>query len=240
MKKYLLTLLIFVFSVCSCYAVTSDELLGRVKKLEAPFADVSFSVKVTGDKKIIDDQGDKYEEVLNMKNSTIKYKKHNKIRVQGKLQGINVLAVQNGYMRKLAGGIFNVKGDKKNDPGQRQNSLDVGFLSSAIWTDNKVTVVSEAGGVVKLKVDPIYGGNDKRHDFIWVDTKTLKLVKRERYNGAGELRNMFEYKEYTTLAPNYYMATKSLGYNGKKKYMGTTVYSNVKVNQKLADSLFKI
>ncbi|MBR4748243.1 MAG: outer membrane lipoprotein-sorting protein [Abditibacteriota bacterium] len=240
MKKTILLICVFLFSVCSCYGVTSDALLAKVKKLETPFVDVSLSVKVTGDKTVIDDLGDRYEEVLNMKNSTIKYKKHNKIRVQGKLQGINVMVIQNGYMRKMSGGIYNVKGDKKNDPGQRQNSLDLGILSSSIWADNKVTVVSESGGVVKLKVDPIYGGNDKRHDNIWVDADTLKLVKRERYNGAGELRNLFEYKEYRELTPGYFMATKYMGYNGKKKYLGTTTYSNIKVNQKLADSLFKI
>ncbi len=239
-KLFPLAIVVFALSVCSCYAITSDQILAKVKKLEAPFVDVSLSVKVTGDKNVLAEQEDKFEQVLNLKNSTIKYKKHNKVRVQGKLQGINVLAIQNGYMRRLSGGIYNVKGDKKNDPGQRQNSLDLGMLSSAVWADNKVTVVSEANGVVMLKVDPIYGGNDKRHDNIWLDVKTLKLVKRERYNGKGELRNLFEYKEYYQVAPGYFMAIKYVGYNGKKKYMGTTTYTNIKVNQKLSDSLFKI
>jgi len=40
-------------------------------------------------------------------------------------------------------------------------------------------------GVIKLKFDPKFGGDDKRHDTVWVDPATLKVLRRQKYLGAA-------------------------------------------------------
>ena len=241
MKKiFLLVLFLSVFFAGSLFAMTSDDLLAKVKKAESNFNDFSASISVSGDKDNLEDFGDRFEDVLSLKNGTVKYKKHNMIRVEGKLQGIKVLLIQNGYMRKMQGGIYNTKKDRKNDPGKRQNSLDIGMVSSSLWVDNKVTILDSNDGILKVDFNPIYGGNEKRHELAWIDSQTLKIIKRQRFNYAGELRNSLEYKEYKEVVPGYYIATKWATYNEKKKYLGTTTYTKIKINQNLSNSLFKI
>ena len=240
MRKICFVILILISVSLSANAITSNEMLNKVKNLEANFTDFSVTVKGTGDPGTVKNQGNRYEDILQVKDGTIKYKKHNMIRIDGKIQGLKGIVVQNGYWVKMQIGIMNMKRNQQNDPGKRQNSLDMGMLSSILWKDNKVVIMSESNGVAKVKFTPVYGGDEKRCDIVWIDVDSLKLVKREKYNYEGKLKKRFEYKEYKELTSNYYIATKTMAYDEKNKYLATANYSNLKINQKMDDKLFKM
>ncbi len=107
--------------------------------------------------------------------------------------------------------------------------------------DNFVSVVSTGkDGVVKLKFDPKFGGNDKRHDNVWIDPKTLKVLKREKYLGGGELRVKTVYSGFSTLADKLPIAVSSEMFDPKGRSLGTVNYKNLKVNTGLSDAIFSL
>jgi outer membrane lipoprotein-sorting protein len=129
----------------------------------------------------------------------------------------------------------------KNQPGKRFDTLDVGFLSSKLWTDNKVTIVGSSNGPkVELRLVPKFGAKDKRHDNVWIDVNTLKILKREKYRGSGEMRIRHIYTAYETLVGKLPIATTSTMYNASGEKMGTVTYRNVKANVGISDSLFSM
>jgi len=161
--------------------------------------------------------------------------------MDGFARGIKASFIQNGYKKLILAAMIRQTEDLRDKPGKRLDTLDFGFLSSRLWVDNTVTVVSTGkNGVVELKLDPKSGGADKRHDNIWVDPKTLRVTKREKYRGSGELRIRYVYSDFQTLAGKLPIATTSTMYGPSGDKLGTVTYRNVKANVGLADSLFSL
>jgi len=163
------------------------------------------------------------------------------MRYDGYTSGMKVTYIQNGYTKLVLASMVRYKSDVKNAPGKRQDTLDLGFLSSRLWSDNIVTAVStDKQGIVKLKFDPKYGGNDKRHDFVWVDPRTLKMIKREKYRGSGELRISMVYKAYASLTKGLPIATVLTMHDPDGNLLGTVTYKAIKLNVRLSDSIFSL
>ena len=192
--------------------------------------------------KLSDYKGEEALDVLaDIKDGNVKYKKGNKIRIEGKIKNIKVSAIENGYKIKYNVGVLKGTMDKKDDPGKRYSSVDLCFLSSWLWNNNKVTILStDTNGICKCKFDPIQGGNEKRYDLIWIDSKTLKMTRREKYNTDGILKLIIVYKDWKEFLPGYYISTKYETYTPKKELMGTNVITNIKVNNAINDSLFNV
>ena len=240
MKKILLSLVLTIFAL-NCFALTSGEMLNKVKKLESGLVSFEASLNPQGNKGKLKKMGEKFDLLTDIKNGNVKYKKGNRIRVEGKLQGIKVSAVENGYKIKFNLGPFKGTQDNKEEPGRRYSSVDLCFLSSWLWANNKVTILStDAKGICKCKFDPIQGGDEKRHDLIWIDSKTLKMVRREKYNTDGILKLIIVYKEWKEMLPGYWVATKYQNYNPQKELIGINQLTNIKVNKPISDDLFVI
>jgi len=239
MKKIILTVFMFL-CLLNVYAITSNDILAKVKKSEVNFVSFEASLNPVGNKSKISKLGSQMDILTEVKNGSIKYKEGNKIKIEGKIQGIYVNAVENGYLIKYNLGPFKATKNFKDDPGRRYNSLDIGMLSSWLWENNTVTVLDESNGTIKLKFDPIQGGNESRYDLVWVDADTLKLIKREKYNTDGIFKLAIEYVEWKEILPDYYVTTKFKTYNNKREYLGTNAYTNLKINQPMKDGLFNV
>lgn len=220
----------------------ADVLLARVKAAEAGLSDFRANMVIEeANKKNVSGMGEGYGDILRLQKAVISYKKPDKIRYDGFAQGIKASYIQNGYMKLVLAAMIRRRENVKNSPGKRQDSLDLGFLSSQLWTDNCVFVVStEKNGTLKLKFDPKFGGNDKRHDMVWVDSKTLRVLKREKYRGSGEMRVRTIYGDYETLGKNLPIATTSTLYDSEGRELGTVSYKNIKANAGIADSVFSM
>ncbi len=223
-------------------AVTPAQILSRVKAAEAPLKDMKAEMAiVTADKSSISEMGAGYSDVVGLEKGVISYKKPDKFRMDGYARGIKASLVQNGYKKLVLAAMVRKTDDVKNKPGKRFDTLDLGFLSSRLWTDNTVTIVgSPNGSKVQLKLDPKLGGADKRHDNVWIDVATLKVLKREKYRGNGELRIRYVYSDYQILAGKLPIATTSTMFNPSGEKMGTVEYRNVKANVGLSDALFSM
>ncbi|MGQ9455231.1 MAG: LolA family protein [Armatimonadota bacterium] len=228
--------------ITSSYALTASDLLKKVKAAEASLKDFRAELVIEeANKGAISGMGKGYDEILRLEKAIVSYKKPDKIRYDGYAKGIKVTYIQDGYTKIVIAPMLKQKVNVKNEPGKRQDSLDLGFLSSRLWTDNDVSVVSVSrDGLVKLKLISKFGPRDKGHDLIWVDSKTLRLVSYEKYRGSGELRVRAVYLAYSRLTPNLPIATKSELFDAKGRSLGTVSYNNLKVNLGLSDSLFSL
>lgn len=238
----LLVPIILVLAANSVFAVSSSDILNRVRAAEAPVNDMKAEMVITSaNKGNVSDMGEGYADILKLEKAVISYKRPDKIRYDGYARGIKAAFVQNGYKKLILAAMIRQTEDVRNKPGKRQDTLDLGFLGSRLWVDNVVSVVSTGkDGVVKLKLDPKAGGDDKRHDNVWVDAKTLKVLKREKYRGSGELRIRYTYSDFQMLAGKLPIATTSTMYNSQGEKLGTVDYRNVKANVGLSDSLFSM
>lgn len=220
-------------------AVTSSAVLARVKAAEAGVKDMKAEMVITeANKGNVSGMGKGYGDFLLLEKATVYYKKPDMIRYDGYAKGIKATYIQNGYKKLVLAAMIRKIDDVKNAPGKRRDTLDMGFLSSRLWTDNTVTVVATESGVVKLKLVPKRGGDKLRHDFVWIGPSTLKITKLERYNGRGELRARSVFTDYAMLGGKLPIATETQTYNGDGALLGSVSYKNVKSNVGLADSLF--
>lgn len=242
-----LALIISLALVCAvvagpAFAVTSAQILAKVKAAEAPLKDMKAEMAiVSANKSNISDMGAGYSDIVGLEKGIISYKKSDKFRMDGYAKGVKASLVQNGYRKLVLAAMIRQTEDVKNKPGKRFDTLDLGFLSSKLWVDNTVTIVgSTKGPKIQLKLVPKSTEKDKRHDNLWLDANTLKLLKREKYRGSGEMRIRYVYSDFETLAGKLPIATTSTMYNPSGEKMGTVTYKNVKANVGLADSLFSM
>ena len=226
----------------SAWAMTANDILARVKTMEAGLVDFRADMVITeANKQNVSGMGEGYTDLLKLQKAVVQYKKPDKIRYDGLAKGgIKAAYIQNGYDKLILAAMIRKKENVKNAPGKRQDTLDLGFLSSRLWTDNTVTVVSAGKDSVKLKFDPKFGGSDKRHDMVWVNPSTLRLQKREKYRGSGEMRVRMVYSEYQMLAGKLPIATNCAMYDGSGGSLGSVKYANVKSNVGLSDALFSM
>lgn len=238
----ILAILVCALAACSALAVSSADILARVKAAEACVSDVKAEMAIaSANKGNVSEMGEGYADILRLQKGVVSYKRPDKLRMDGYASGIKASFIQNGYKKLVLAAMIRQTEDLKNKPGKRLDTLDLGFLSSRLWVDNAISVVSSGkNGVIELKLDPKAGGADKRHDNIWVDSKTLRVTKREKYRGNGQLRVRYVYTDFELLGGKLPIATTSTMYNPSGEKLGTVTYKNVKANVGLADSLFSL
>jgi outer membrane lipoprotein-sorting protein len=172
--------------------------------------------------------------------ASIAYKRPDKFRAEGKARGIDIIYVVNGNKKQVIAPAIMLKktDDLTNEREKKQSSLDVGFASDSLWVDNSVKLILVSKGVAKLQLVP-RGTRDKRKELLWLDTKTLKVLKRERYTGAGKLKARYIYSAHRMMG-RMPVATLVKAYAPDGGYAGSISYKNLQVNTGLPDSLFAI
>jgi len=173
--------------------------------------------------------------------ATIYYKRPDRFRAEGKGKGgIYITYVLSGNTKQIIAPALMLKktDDMSHDRDQKQSTLDVGFASDGLWLDNRVTVVSERKGEIELRLVPI-GTTDKRKELVWLDSRTLKVLRRERYGGTGLLKARYVYTNHRTMG-KMPVATLVKAYASDGGYAGAISYKNVRVNTRVSDALFAI
>jgi outer membrane lipoprotein-sorting protein len=243
MRRVVVPVLVLA-AVLACgqvWAVSSNDLLKRVKSAEAGFRDFSADLVITNaSKKNVADMGERLDEILLLQKASIRFITPDKLRYDGVAKGIKATYIQNGYYKLVLAAMIRQKTDVKEAPGKRQDTLDLGFLSSNLWKDNYVKVLGMDKGLLKLNFDPKFGGNDKRHDLVWIDPTNLRVIKRQKYLGGGALRVRTEYSDFVNLTKGLPMAGQSTLYDPDGDKLGTIAYANLKIDAGVPASLFSL
>ncbi len=244
MRRFVLAIvlaLVIVLISAQAWAVTSADLLKRVKQAEAGFKDFSADLAITNaSKKNVADMGERLDEILMLEKASIRFIAPDKIRYDGIAKGIKATYIQNGYYKLILAAMIRQKIDVKNAPGKRQDTLDLGFLCGNLWKDNVVTVLGTDKGLLKVKFWPRFGGDVKRHDMVWIDYKTLRVMSRQKYLGSGKLRVRTVYSDFRKLTPGLPIAGESTLYDPDGDKLGTISYENLKINAGVPATLFSL
>ena len=147
--------------------------------------------------------------------------------------------VINGNMKLTVAPFVHKVQDTTGAPGKRQTLLDFGLVPPELLTDYNITFLRRESGLLCFQVQPKQVGETQK-DLIWIDPKTHITAQRYNYGRDGKLTKWFLYKNPVQVAPGIYVPTRVELYNTQNKLAGATVYENIRVNQPVSDSLFKV
>jgi outer membrane lipoprotein-sorting protein len=175
-----------------------------------------------------------------LKDLTLRYKEPNKLRMEGPIG----MMIVNGPAR-----LFRVpqlrltKKDELGDtPGKRYTLLDVGVLTaSGLQSAScKFLRAETTDGVSASVFEVTFPGDASNRYNVWVDTARRLVLQREWQDGSGKRRAHFRYLEPKEVHPGVWFPSRIEIRNVDDAVAGVTVYSDVKVNQGMEDSLFTI
>lgn len=168
------------------------------------------------------------------------YEQPGKLRIEATIPHIATgYYVINGNMKRTVAPFVDKKQDTTGAPGKRQTLLDFGLVPPELLTDYNATFLRRESGLLCFQIQPKQAGETQK-DLVWIDPKTHITAQRYNYDRDGKLVKWFLYKNPVLVAPGVYVPTRVELYNTQNKLAGATVYQNVKVNQPLSESLFKI
>ena len=124
-------------------------------------------------------------------------------------------------------------------PANVRRCWTFGLVPPELLTDYKATFLRKESGLWCFQLQPKQAGETEK-DLVWIDPKTHVTTQRYNYNRDGKLVKWFLYKNPVQYAPGIYIPTRVEIYNSQNKLAGATVYQDIRVNQPLSESLFKI
>ena len=168
------------------------------------------------------------------------YEQPGKLRIEATIPHLATgYYVINGNEKLTVGPFYHKKQDTTGAPGKRQTLLDFGLVPPELLTDYSATFLRSENGLLCFQIQPKQAGETEK-DLVWIDPKTHITAQRYNYDRQGKLVKWFLYKNPVLVAPGIWVPTRVELYNTQNKLAGATVYQNVRVNQPVSDSLFKI
>ncbi len=168
------------------------------------------------------------------------YKQPGMLRIEASIPHIATgYYIINGNQKLTVAPFVHKVQDTTGAPGKRQSLLDFGLVPPELLNDYNITFQRRENGLLCYKVQPKQA-SETNYDLIWIDPKTHITTQRYNYDRQGKFAKWFLYKNPQQVAPGIYVPTRVELYNTQNKLAGATVYQNIRVNQPLSDSLFKI
>ena len=211
--------------------------------------DVSFTARVgSANQRELAKINEDFANSYRFKASNVWIKEPLKLRMESKVEDTSIFFIVNGTTRlvRIPKARINQKEDLSKSPGKRQTPLDFGLLPPSLFRDFfqgkfvRTETRGDFAGCHVFDLTYVPSLKDGTRHRVWVDPKTRFTAKSEWYSQfGGTLMATFVYdqaKEFNGV----WIPTRATVRNADDKVGGTTSYSAVKVNQGLADSLFKV
>ena len=168
------------------------------------------------------------------------YEQPGKLRIEASIPHLLTgYYVINGNQKLTVAPFVHKVQDTTGAPGKRQTLLDFGLVPPELLTDYNATFLRREGGLLCFQLQPKQTGETQK-DLVWIDPKTHITTQRYNYGRDGKLTKILRYLNPVQAAPDIYVPTRVELYNTQNKLAGATVYQNIRVNQPVSDSLFKI
>lgn len=229
---------------------TADEpkLSENINDYVCKLDDVTATMKVASydeneGRKINKDFGLIYKLKGNIK---LRYKEPNRLRLDAHIGGPSATLIVNEttqYSSLFDGKIRDTR-PLGREPGKRKTLLDVGLISPGYlaYTEAEFKRVQAVDGVpcAVFRISYRDKSLDTSYRLVWIDPKTKVVFKREEHTQQGKHNATFLYKSPKEVAPGIWFPSSIVAYNADDKKAGETLYSDVKVNTGLDDSIFKL
>src|SRR5262249_23191579 len=116
------------------------------------------------------------------------------LRFEGKRGLVPVTLIQNGPTQtvRLSLGIKKTR-DMSKEVRNKLSGLDFGLLNGQVWQDFNVAIAGQETvdnrPAVLLRLTVRGDNPGSAFQKVWVDNETLRVVRRERYRGNGEMKD---------------------------------------------------
>ncbi|MBS1721615.1 MAG: outer membrane lipoprotein-sorting protein [Armatimonadetes bacterium] len=216
--------------------------------VQSKFQDVAFTAKVgSANQKELAKINQDFAKSYRFKSSNVWLKEPMKLRMESRVEDTDIFFIVNGGHKlvRVPRANINQRDDVSKAPGKRQTPLDFGLLTPSLFnsffTAKYVRTEShgDLSGDLVFDLTYITSLDDSSRHRVWVDPKMKFTTKREWYSQAGFLMATFLY-ENPKESDGVWMPTKATVKNADGKVGGTTAYLNIRVNQGIADSMFKV
>ncbi len=168
------------------------------------------------------------------------YEQPGKLRIDASIPHfISGYYVVNGSKKLTVAPFVHKVQDTTGAPGKRQTLMDFGLIPPELLTDYNATFLRRESGLLVFQIQPKQAGETEK-DIVWIDPQTHITTQRYNYGRDGKLTKILRYINPVQAAPGIYVPTRVELYNTQNKLAGATVYQNIKVNQPVSESLFKI
>ncbi len=219
-----------------------SDVRAEIRAATSGFRDFTIGAKIAyANQKELAVIGKDYGNSYQFKNSTIIFKMPDKVKVTSTAGVVKVSYIITGNMKRIRAGLLKKTEDISNEPHKKQTPLDVGMVTEAIWKQFRVDNVKMQG----TAANPTYvltlslPNSPQKKQYIWVDGKDWRLLKREKHEADGSLKSRYVYSKHKSYKGVVWAPTEQRVYNKNGKLAGTTVYSNIKVNTGVADGVFQ-
>ncbi len=213
--------------------------------IQPAFHDAAFTAKVVQkDEKELQKINDDFGQGYRFNSTSVRMKEPYKLRLDANVEDTTVTYVVNGAARRFKVPRLRVNhtDDLTRKPGNRQTVMDFGVLTPVLFTDfldaSFVRIDrATANAVFDLTYKPVF--KDKTRYRVWLDPKTRLIVKREWYHRKGRFVATFYY-DAPVNEGGAWMPTKLTVKNAEDKVAGITRYDGVRINQGIADDVFRL
>jgi outer membrane lipoprotein-sorting protein len=170
---------------------------------------------------------------------TLSYSQPDKIHFESVVAGMHIAYTINGNTKYTSIPTVHVHKveDVTNAPGKKQSLLDCGLLPPEEFNLFYATYIRKDGNQLVYRLSPKQA-SERFHDMMWIDPVTHITTKREHYNQDGKLMAWYLYKNPIRARPKIYVPSRVEVYNAENKLAAVTVYTNVKVNLPVDNSIF--
>lgn len=168
------------------------------------------------------------------------YEQPGKLRIEASIPHLATgYYIINGNQKLTVAPFVHKVQDTTGAPGKRQSLLDFGLVPPELLTDYNATFLRRESGLLCFQIQPKQRGETQK-DLVWIDPRTHITTQRYNYDRGGKLVKIFRYLNPVQVAPGIYVPTRVELYNTQNKLAGATVYENIRVNQPVSASLFRI
>ena len=244
-RRFSLAILaVLVLSRWSSSAARAD-IKSAISQATHGFRDVTLTCKVLyADHAELKKIGKDFNKSYEFNTTTVRFKAPDKMKMEGKLGLVRAAVVINGDRKAtmIPAIRYSKKENISDEPHKRQTDIDIGIATGSLWRDYTVTSTVEERGAN----GPVYkitfvrqNSHEKKH-VCWIDAKTLKLLKVEKYESDGSLKSRYIYSKHSLIDGAVWVPGRIDVYNQEGKLAGTTAYENIRINTGISDSVFKI
>ena len=237
----MMKLICILIALCLAASVSASaaDLRSRIRQETGDFKDISLTCKVLqADHDALRKIGKDFPKSYEFKSTLVRFKAPDKMKMEGKLGMVKIEIIINGNRKiTIIPPIhYRKREDISDKPHKRQTDLDVGMITDSLWRGYIVTSIDDDGPADRIT---FCRENSKDKKLVaWVDDKSLKLLKVEKYESDGRLISRYIYSGHSLINGVAWVPSKIQVYNCDGKLAGTTSYENIKINTGIPDSVF--
>ncbi len=219
------------------HAQPTDDLRKQVQEATKGFIDLRMDVTVGfQDQKELQEIGKDYGMAYQFKESKVIFKSPDKYKAIAKAGLINVTYVVVGNKKTIKAGIIHKNEDISQKPHHRQTTLDVGIVDGTLWRDYTVEKAQREGQEYVVTLSLWNSPAKKQH--VWIDSRSLQLIKRERYEADGSLIARYIYSDHRKYNGIWVPGALKV-YSRDGDLAGSVVYTKIQINSGVKEDEFK-